>query len=58
MLRAPEEVTEYRWIVASFPHLLACYVWIRDGGGTRFCPRPWQVRLAKVWLTRRDCSRR
>lgn len=54
MLTTVEEVREFRRVVESFPHFVASHVWIADGGGTRFVPWSWQVRLARVWRERRQ----
>ncbi len=54
MLSTIEEVREFRRVVESFPHFVASHVWIADGGGTRFVPWSWQVRLARVWRERRQ----
>jgi hypothetical protein len=43
----PDFKRRLRWASRSFAHFLAHYVIIRDGGGTKFDPWPWQRDLAK-----------
>ena len=54
MLRTTEEVREFRRVVGSFRYFVAHYVHLADGGGMKFCPWPWQLRLAQVWRERRQ----
>src|SRR4051794_1668820 len=54
MLGTAEEIAEFRRVAISFRHFLCSYVRIADGGGTKFDPWPWQLRLAQVWRERRQ----
>lgn len=49
MLMSEDDLRAFRRVVESFPHFLNTHVWIADGGGTKFVPWPWQLRLARVW---------
>jgi hypothetical protein len=53
MLTSVAEVAEFRRVAGDFGHFLSSHVWIADGGGTKFSPWAWQVRLAGVWRERR-----
>lgn len=49
MLRTSQELKDFRSCARSFPYFLANRVQIRDRGGVRFDPWPWQLRLARLW---------
>lgn len=51
--RTEAEVSDYKRVASSFEYFLTTHVWLRDSGGTRFEPWPWQMRLARVWIRER-----